>query len=61
MHIPHQIDEQIKPERAAIAQGLERIKNNTKKLEDKEYNSNSIYGILITDAFLALVVDMIKD
>ena len=33
MHTPHQIDEQIKHERAAIAQGLERLKENTKSLE----------------------------
>tara|TARA_B100000700_G_C14364224_1_gene542891 strand:+ start:379 stop:495 length:117 start_codon:yes stop_codon:yes gene_type:complete len=37
MHTPHQINEQIKHERAAIAQGLERLKENTKRLEEKDY------------------------
>ena len=46
MHTPHQIDEQMKHERAAIAQGLERLKENTKRLEDKSYASASIYGII---------------
>ena len=35
MPTPHQIDEQIKHERAAIAQGLERLKENTKSLKKK--------------------------
>ena len=48
MSTPHQIDEQIKHERAAIAQGLKRLKENTKKLEEKDYASVfiSIYGII---------------
>ena len=46
MPTPHQIDEQIKHERAAIAQGLKRLKENTKKLEEKDYASVSIYGII---------------
>jgi len=61
MHTPHQIDEQIRHERAAIAQGLERLKENTKRLEDKSYASASIYGIASVDALLPLVVNRIKE
>ena len=61
MPTPHQIDEQIKHERAAIAQGLERLKENTRRLEEKDYASASIYGITTIDALLPLVVERIKD
>ena len=61
MPTPHQIDEQIKHERAAIAQGLERLRENTKRLEEKEYASASIYGITTIDALLPLVVERIKE
>ena len=61
MPTPAQIDEQIKHERDAIAQGLQRLRENTKKLEEKEYASASIYGISSIDALLPAVVDRIKD
>ena len=61
MPTPHQINEQIEHERAAIAQGLERLRENTKKLEEKDYASASIYGITTIDALLPLVVERIKD
>ena len=61
MPTPHQIDEQIKHERAAIAQGLKRLKENTKKLEEKDYASASVYGITTIDALLPLVVERIKE
>ena len=61
MPTPAQIDEQINHERDAIAQGLKRLKENTKNLEDKEYASASIYGITTIDALLPLVVNRIKE
>jgi len=61
MPTPHQIDEQIKHERAAIAQGLKRLKENTKRLEEKDYASASVYGITTIDALLPLVVERIKE
>ncbi len=61
MPTPAQIDEQIKHERDAIAQGLQRLRDNTKKLEEKEYASASIYGITSIDALLPAVVDRIKE
>ena len=61
MPTPHQIDEQIKHERAAIAHGLERLRENTKRLEEKDYASASIYGITTIDALLPLVVERIEE
>jgi len=61
MPTPAQIDEQINHERDAIAQGLKRLRDNTKKLEEKEYSSASIYGITTIDALLPLVVEKIKE
>ena len=61
MHTPRQIDEQIKHERVAIAQGLERLKENTKRLEEKDYASASVYGITTIDALLPLVVERNKE
>lgn len=61
MPTPAQIDEQINHERDAIAQGLKRLRENTKNLEDKQYASASIYGITTIDALLPLVVNRIKE
>ena len=61
MPTPAQINEQINHERDAIAQGLKRLKDNTRNLEDKEYASASIYGITTIDALLPLVVARIKE
>ena len=61
MPTPAQIDEQLNHERDAIAQGLKRLKENTKNLECKEYASASIYGVTTIDALLPLVVNRIKE
>ena len=61
MPTPAQNDEQINHERDAIAQGLKRLKENTRNLECKEYASASIYGITTIDALLPLVVERIKE
>ena len=55
------IDVQIKHERAAIVQGLERLEENTKRLEEKDYASASVYGITTIDALLPLVIERIKE
>ena len=52
MPTPAQIDEQLNHERDAIAQGLKRLKDNRRYLEDTEYASASIYGITTIDALL---------
>ena len=61
MPTPAQIDEQIKHERDAIAQGLQRLRDNTRRLEETEYASASIYGITSIDTLLPVVVKRIKD
>ena len=60
MPTPAQIDEQINHERDAIAQGLKRLREQTRTLEDKQYASASIYGVTTIDALLPLVVNRIK-
>jgi len=61
MPTPAQIDEQYNHERDAIAQGLKRLREQTRTLEDKQYASASIYGITTIDTLLPLVVDRIKE
>ena len=60
MATPKQIDQQIKLERDQIAQGLKRLKVNTRKLEDKSYASATIYGVTSIDTLLPIVVERIK-
>ena len=61
MATPAQISEQVELERDQVRQGLKRLKDNTRKLEEKEYSSASIYGIATIDTLLPLVVQCIKD
>ena len=60
MPTPAQIDEQIKLERDQIAQGLKRLRDNTTKLEDKEYASATVYGVTSIDTLLPIVVGRIE-
>ena len=60
MPTPAQIDEQIQLERDQIAQGLKRLKDNTKNLEEKSYASATVYGISSIDALLPVVVARIE-
>ena len=61
MPTPAQIDEQIALERQQIKQGLEKLRDNTTRLQDKEYASASVYGISSIDQLLPLVIKRIKD
>ena len=61
MPTPDQIDEQVQLERDQINQGLKKLQNNTRQLEEKSYASASIYGISSIDALLPLVVSRIED
>ena len=61
MPTPAQIDEQIKLERDQIAQGLKRLKDNTAKLEEKNYASATIYGVTSIDSLLPVVVRHINE
>ena len=40
-----QIKEQIEHERDAIKCGVEKLMKNTRKSEEREYASSSIYGV----------------
>ena len=61
MPTPAQIDEQIKLEREQIRQGIKLLHDNTKKLENKDYASASVYGVVSIDQLLPLVVARIQD
>ena len=56
MPTPAEIDEQIKLERDQIAQGLKRLRENTSKLEGKDYASATIYGVTSIDALMEPLV-----
>ena len=60
MPTPAQIAEQVQFERDAIAQGLKRLRDNTRKLEEQEYASASVYGCSSIDTLLPLVTERIK-
>jgi DNA-directed RNA polymerase len=61
MATPAQIEEQVQLERDQIAQGLKRLRDNTRKLEDKEYASAAIYGVAAIDTLLPLVCRRIEE
>ena len=56
-----QIDEQIEFERAAIKQGLKKLRDQTLRVEQKEYASASIYGVASIDSLLPLVTKRIEE
>jgi len=57
---PAEIDEQIKLEREAISQGLNKLHKNTRDLESKSYASATVYGAASIDTLLPLVVQRIE-
>ena len=61
MPTPSQINEQIQLERDQISQGIKRLRDNTRQLEEKSYASATVYGISSIDTLLPLVVERIKD
>ena len=61
MATPAQIEEQVNFEREAIKQGLERLRKNTKDLEDKSYASATVYGCSSISTLLPLVTKRIED
>jgi DNA-directed RNA polymerase len=58
---PAEIDEQVELEREQIRQGLKLLNDNTHKLEQKNYASASVYGVVSIDSVLPLVVARIQD
>ena len=61
MPTPAEIDEQVELEREQIRQGLKLLRDNTKKLEERNYASASVYGVVSIDDVLPLVVERIQD
>ena len=60
MATPAQIEEQVNFERDAIKCGLDKLRKNTKDLEDKQYASATAYGAASMDMLLPLVVERIE-
>ena len=61
MATPAQINAQVELERDQIRLGLKRLRDNTSKLEEKEYASAAIYGIASIDTLLPLVIKQIEE
>ena len=61
MPFKHEIAEQVQFERDAIKQGLERLRDNTKRLEQSSYASASVYGCSSIDTLLPLVTRRIEN
>jgi DNA-directed RNA polymerase len=60
MKNPALLAEQVALERDQIRQGLKRLRENTRKLEEKSYASASIYGVSSIDELLPRVVERIQ-
>ena len=54
---PAEISAQVDLEREQIRQGLKKLRENTEKLEEKEYASASVYGVASIEQLLPLVVE----
>ena len=61
MATPAEINQQVELEREQIRQGLKLLRENTEKLEQKNYASASVYGVVSIDGVLPLVVARIQD
>lgn len=61
MATPAQIDEQVRFERDAIRKGLERLRKNTKDLEEKTYASATVYGCSSISSLMPVVTKRIED
>jgi len=60
MATPAEIHEQVELEREQIRQGLKQLHDNTRKLQEKEYASASVYGVASIDQLLPVVVARIQ-
>ena len=61
MPTPSEIDRQVKFERDAIRQGVEKLRKNTADLERKSYASASVYGCSSISTALPLIVKRIEE
>ena len=60
MATPAEISQQVELEREQIRQGLKQLRDNTTKLEDKDYASASVYGVASIEQLLPLVAARIQ-
>lgn len=60
MPTPAEIDKQIELEREQIRQGLQLLRDSTKKLEERNYASATVYGVTSMQTLLPLVVERIQ-
>ena len=61
MATPAEIETQVRFEREAISQGLNKLRKNTQDLEEKSYASATVYGIASIDSALPTVIQHIED
>tara|TARA_B100000035_G_scaffold109851_1_gene93244 strand:+ start:164 stop:2500 length:2337 start_codon:yes stop_codon:yes gene_type:complete len=61
LRTPAQIEEQVNFERDAIRLGLERLRKNTRDLEEKTYASATVYGCSSISTLLPIVTKRIED
>ena len=61
MATPAQIDEQVALEREQIRQGLQRLRDNTRKLQEQSYASATVYGATSIEALLPPLVKYIEE
>lgn len=55
MPTPAQIEEQVQLEREQIRQGMQKLHDNTRELEAKDYASASVYGVSSVETLIPLV------
>src|SRR6056300_1294113 len=60
MPTPAQIHEQVELEREQIRQGLKQLRDNTRKLEEKDYASASVYGVASVQTLIPLVTKRVQ-
>ena len=60
MPTPAQIEEQVKQEREQIRLGIAKLKDNTRKLEERSYASASVYGAASIEALMPKLVARIE-
>jgi DNA-directed RNA polymerase len=58
---PAQIEEQVQLERDQIRQGVRKLREDTRKLEEKSYASATVYGVASIDALLPKLVARLEE
>ena len=61
MPTPAEIEQQVNFERGAIASGLKKLRDQTRKLEDQSYASATVYGNASISTMLPLVEARIEE